>query len=340
MQKETIKTYYCSKLEEIGNYLPADRRIVVLIDSSLEEMYGTLFPYPSIGVEAREESKSFLKVEEITLRLMEMGADRGTLLLVVGGGILSDLGGFIASIYFRGIDFAYVPTTLLAQVDASIGGKCAINVSGYKNILGVVKQPCFTLFCGEFLNSLPKKEVEAGLAEMMKTFLLADRSVYFDAVDSLTGTSPFLKRISNISELLPFIKKAAEIKISVVERDPYEKGERKLLNLGHTFAHALEKLCSVSHGEGVSIGIALAAKLSVKLRLLESGEGDKILRDMEQLGLPVKSPVAPRELTEIITKDKKRDGDNIQFVLLKSIGTAVIYPISIDRLKGVLNDLS
>ena len=107
--------------------------------------------------------------------------------------------------------------------------------------------------------------------------------------------SRYLQKIMGM--LLPFIKKAAEIKISVVERDPYEKGERKLLNLGHTFAHALEKLCSVSHGEGVSIGIALAAKLSVKLRLLESSEGDKILRDMEQLGLPVKSPVAPRELT-------------------------------------------
>lgn len=340
METETIKTYYCSGLADIKGYLPKERRIIVLIDSAIQEMYGYLFPYPTIEIDASEKSKSFTKVEEITFRLMEMGADRGTFLLIVGGGILSDLGGFVASLYFRGIDCAYVPTTLLAQVDASIGGKCAINVGGFKNILGIVRQPDFTLFCGEFLNSLPKKEVEAGLAEMIKTFLLSDRAAYFDAVDTLTGTNPFLKRIASFSELLPFIKKAVEIKIMVVERDPFENGERKLLNLGHTFAHALEKLCSLSHGEAVSIGMALAAKLSVKLRLLDKSEGDKIVRDLELLGLPVKSPVPARELAQIITKDKKRDGDSIQFVLLKSIGTSVLHPISIDRLKGVLNDLS
>lgn len=340
MEKPQTKRYYCTSIREIPALIPSGRRAVVLMDRALASKCKGLFTCPVIEIESCEENKSFFMVEELTMRLIELEADRGSLLIVVGGGILSDLGGFLASIYFRGIDFGYIPTTMLSQVDASIGGKTGINVRGYKNILGVINEPSFTIFCAEFLETLPKKEIEAGIAEMLKTFILADRKTYFDAVDTLNGGNPYLKKLSSFSELMPFIRRAAEIKSEVVERDPYEKGERKLLNLGHTFAHALEKMTGISHGEAVSIGLALASKLSVKLRLLPAGEGEKIIQDLELLGMPCKSPVKPLDMIDIITKDKKRDGDTIQFILLESIGKAVIYPVTIDRLKGLLNDLS
>lgn len=337
--KETNR-YHCRRIKDIPGFIPADRRVVLLADERLKEVLAPLFPFPMITMESSEEKKSFKTIEELTVKLMDIGADRGTLLLVAGGGIVGDVGGFLASTYFRGIDYGLIPTTLLAQVDSSIGGKTAINVSGYKNILGLFNPADFTIFCSEFLDSLPRKQIYEGLAEMIKTLLIADKATYLDAVDVISGGSPYLKKLSTFSELSPFIMRVAEIKSEIVKRDPYEKGERKLLNLGHTFGHALEKLCGLSHGEAVSIGISLTAKLSVKLKLLPKSAEEKIIKDLEALGLPYISPVHPRELAEIMTKDKKKDGEAIQIILLEGIGKAVIYPLTIDRLKGLLNDLS
>lgn len=337
--KETLR-YYCKKIGEIPGFIPAERRIVILSDERLKGIFENLFPYPIITMESSEDKKCFETIEELTVKLMDTGADRGTLLLVAGGGIVGDVGGFLASTYFRGVDYGLIPTTLLAQVDSSIGGKSAINVRGYKNILGQFNPSDFTIFCSEFLDTLPKKQINEGLAEMVKTLLIADKASYLDAVDVISGGSPYLKKISAFSELFPFIKRVTEIKSEIVARDPFEKGERKLLNLGHTFGHALEKQCGISHGEAVSIGIALSAKLSSKLRLLSKSAEDKIIRDLDSLALPYIPPVHPRELAEVMTKDKKKDGEAIQLILLEGIGKAVIYPITIDRLKGLLNDLS
>lgn len=337
--KETIQ-FYCKKIKDIPDFIPAERRVIVLADNKVESALKRVLPYPFITIESSEEYKCFSTLEELTLKLMDLGADRGTLLVVAGGGVVGDMGGFLASTYYRGIDYGMIPTTLLAQVDASIGGKTAINVKGYKNILGVFNPADFTIVCSEFLDTLPRKQIDEGLAEMLKTFLISDRIAYLDAVDVISGGNPHLKRISSFSELSPFIKRAAEIKSEIVKRDPLEKGERKLLNLGHTFGHALEKLCGISHGEAVSIGLSMSAQLSVKLRLLPKTEGSKIARDLEALGLPHTSPVNPTELADIMTKDKKKDGEAIQFILLEGIGKAVIYPLTIERLKGLLNDLS
>ena len=337
--KETVQ-FYCKKIKDIPDFIPAERRVIVFADNKIESALKHILPYPFISIESSEEYKCFSTLEELTLKLMDLGADRGTLLVVAGGGIVGDMGGFLASTYYRGIDYGMIPTTLLAQVDASIGGKTAINVKGYKNILGVFNPADFTIVCSEFLDTLPRKQIDEGLAEMLKTFLISDRIAYLDAVDVISGGNPHLKKISSFSELSPFIKRAAEIKSEIVKRDPLEKGERKLLNLGHTFGHALEKLCGISHGEAVSIGLSMSAQLSVKLRLLPKTEGSKIARDLEALGLPHTSPVNPTELADIMTKDKKKDGEAIQFILLEGIGKAVIYPLTIERLKGLLNDLS
>jgi len=234
----------------------------------------------------------------------------------------------------RGVRFGYVPTTLLAQVDAAIGGKTAVNVMGYKNILGVINQPEFTIFCPEFLKSLPEKEIRAGVSELLKAFILADRDGYFNAIDTI------LEKGLNIEALWPFVQKAIAIKAEIVKTDPYEKGKRKILNLGHTFAHGLEKVTKISHGEAVSIGIVLAAKLSVNLGCLQLSEQIQIESDFKRIGLATESPVPPITLFESIIRDKKRSSNSVNFILIENIGKASAYPLEINKLEEYLNDLS
>jgi len=183
--------------------------------------------YPLI---ASENCKTLDQVVGISRWLMEQGADRSSLLLNVGGGITSDLGGFAASIYKRGIAYANLPTTLLAQVDAGIGGKTGVNLDNYKNMLGVIRQPVFTYICPELVRTLPEKEYKSGLAELLKTFLIKDAKQYHRLMFAINQKE-------SIDE---FIGKAAKIKAKIVRRDPNEKGIRRILNLGHTYGHAIE----------------------------------------------------------------------------------------------------
>lgn len=333
MADAQINIIRCSDFEEINNTFPTGRKIVVIIDSAIRDLYGKYFNYPQIVINASEQEKSFTGIEKITQQLLTLEADRGTFIVAIGGGTLTDLAGFVSSIFMRGVDFALVPTTLLAQVDAAIGGKTAINFEGFKNILGVIKQPEFTIISPVFLNSLSPKEIREGVAEMLKTFLLRDK-VSFNLCRSI-----FKKSGVTVESLgdLPF--KTAAIKASIVEKDPFEKGDRILLNLGHTFAHALEKLTGMSHGEAVGSGVVLASKLSVKLGLLSKKDSDFIAETFAYAGLPVDSPVPPASLAEFMKKDKKRDNRTIRFVLLQGIGSPVVYNIGIESLEGTLDGI-
>lgn len=334
MENCVLNLTYCTAINQINAYLPKDCNVVVIIDASIQNSFGKYFPYPQIAVKASEKSKSFKTIEEIAIKLLDLGADRSVFILSVGGGILSDMTGFLASVYMRGVRFGYVPTTLLAQVDAAVGGKTAVNVRGYKNILGVINQPEFTLFCPDFLESLPEKELKAGVAEMLKTFILADRESYFKAIELIK------EKGLDIKGLWPFIQRATQIKAEIVQEDPFEKGKRKLLNLGHTFAHALEKNIKISHGQAVSIGIVLAAKLSVKLGLLKEEDRSRIESDFLKIGLETSSPLPVSSLIDSIVRDKKRSHDKIVFIIIKEIGKADTYPLQIKKLEEYLNDLS
>ena len=334
MQSTLISLITCSSCEEIPSHFPEEKRFVVIIDSSVVDRYGSYLPHPQIKIDVSEKSKSLKEVERITALLMEREADRETVIVVVGGGVITDLGGFIASTYMRGLSFIFVPTTLLAMVDASIGGKNGVNLGVYKNIIGTFRQPQHTIICPEFLETLPEREYRAGLAEMVKSFIIADRETYFEFMNLAEESRREYRAIS------PYIFKAAKIKRAIVERDPFEKGERKLLNLGHTFAHAIELENNISHGEAVGIGIALAARLSVKLSLLEREECETIVAGLQQIGLKTTSPVKMCQVTEILKRDKKRSGNMINFVLIKKIGEAVIHPLHIDELKEILYDMS
>ena len=304
-------------------------------------------------IDASEANKTMETVESVVGDMLEAGADRNVLVLGIGGGITTDLAGFVASIYKRGVRFAFVPTTLLAQVDAAIGGKNGVNFRSYKNMIGVIRQPEFTYIYNESLKTLPQRAFLSGVAELLKTFIIADADAYNDVVGRLKAwkaneldadCSSEKAGGRSIPEIGDLAARAAEIKASIVEQDPEEHGLRRVLNLGHTFAHAIEKLSSGrwSHGEAVAVGIILAARLAESLSdkvtdsdglpfICEEGLRARLERDFKAIGLPTECPYTLKEMSDAMSKDKKAEGDRINFILPAKIGSVKIVKINIEQ---------
>ena len=294
----------------------------------------------SIALGTSEELKTMETVLAIERQLLQADATRNALLLALGGGITTDITGFVASIYKRGVRYANIPTTLLAQVDAAIGGKTGVNLDGYKNMLGSFLQPQFTYLCQEVLRTLGQRDFLAGAAELLKTFLIADGGRYKEAVRFLgfarndkSGARNDENRVRNDKELMGLIWEAAQIKAGIVERDPLEQGERAVLNLGHTFGHAIEHqalLCGddIRHGEAVAMGIIMAARLSEAMSIAENGLADTLVADFTSIGLPVQSPYPLDSLREAMEKDKKSAGGKVKFILPLKPGEVRIVPLS------------
>ncbi len=279
------------------------------------------------ALDTSEKAKDMATVLDLCSWLLEAGADRSSLLLAVGGGITTDLAGFAACIYRRGIRFAFVPTTLLAQVDAAIGGKTGVNFLDFKNMLGVIRQPEFTFECAQVLRTLPRRDFLSGAAELLKTFLIDNTGNAYEKAVAL------LSAPADSATLQTLIAAAAKVKAGIVSRDEQERGERRCLNLGHTFAHAIEHEArqaglDVAHGEAVAVGILLAARLSEAMGLAPKGLAARLETDWTACGLPTGVPFDPATLTSAMTKDKKAEGDTIHFVLLSSIGQVEIRKIS------------
>ena len=286
-------------------------------------------------LDASEKAKDMATVLDLCSWLLEAGADRSSLLLAVGGGITTDLAGFAACIYRRGIRFAFVPTTLLAQVDAAIGGKTGVNFLDFKNMLGVIRQPEFTFECAQVLRTLPRRDFLSGAAELLKTFLIDNTGNAYEKAVAL------LSAPADSATLQTLIAAAAKVKAGIVSRDEQERGERRCLNLGHTFAHAIEHEArqaglDVTHGEAVAVGILLAARLSEAMGLAPKGLAARLEADWTACGLPTGVPFDPATLTAAMTKDKKAEGDTIHFVLLSSIGQVEIRKISASEATALL----
>lgn len=281
-------------------------------------------------IEATESNKIVDTVLGICRWLLEQGADRKAFVLGVGGGITTDISGFAASIYKRGVRFGFLPTTLLSQVDAAIGGKNGVNLDSYKNMLGIIRQPEMTFICPEVLETLSEKEITSGAAELLKTFIIRnDNGNYEKAVQTL---SEWQKSSGSLSGLGSLVGAAAQVKADIAGRDPNEHGERRLLNLGHTFAHAIEKNSKekIAHGHAVAMGIILAARLSEALGLAQNGFADSLEADFKSCGLPTECPFSVKELADAMRKDKKADGDIIHFVLPLAIGKVETRDLSVD----------
>ena len=342
-----IKEDYSGLREAIGAFCPD--RIFVVCDRAVAHLVPRLgLDAAVVELEASEEKKSLRTVEEICRALLEGGADRKSFVLALGGGIISDMAGFAASIYMRGIRFAYVPTTLLAMTDAAIGGKTGVNFLSYKNILGSFTEPCFTWMAAASLEGLPRREVLSGAAEMLKSFIIDNvDGTYSTALEFFrTASLPERCDAATAARLLPLARAAAGVKAGIVSRDFRESGERKLLNLGHSFAHAIEHLAQtgadgnvgISHGEAVSMGIVLAARLSCALGYAPKGFDSSLEADFAAAGLRVKCPYAPRQLVQAMSRDKKAEAGTLSFVLMRGMSDVFVEKLEPAKAMSLLNE--
>lgn len=275
-----------------------------------------------------EKAKNIETVQKIWNAMKDAGLDRKSLVINLGGGVIGDMGGFTASTYMRGIDFLQIPTTLLSQIDASVGGKTGIDFAGVKNLIGTFNQPVGVIIDVETLQTLPKRELISGFGEMIKHGLIAD----IDYFEKVTGKHP---EDFSQEELVDLITRSCEIKKAIVEQDETESGKRKLLNFGHTIGHAIESLSletdqSLLHGEAVSIGMVAEAKISQLQNLISEEDLEKIKKTLHATGLPTSlqdHEVAKQSHETILQKmqsDKKNERGQINFTLLSSIGKAII----------------
>ena len=303
------------------------KSIYVIYDRNVESFALKLAEgRPAYAITSDEEHKTMDTVLELCRWLLAQGADRDAQVWAVGGGVTTDLVGFAASIYKRGVRYANFPTTLLSQVDAGIGGKTGVNLDGYKNMIGVTRFPVFTRILPEVLQSLPPRELRSGAAEMLKTFLIDNKGGRYEkAVKVLSDPRP------DYHALAPLIEAAAAIKRKIVEQDPYEENLRRCLNLGHTYAHAIEwyqhthgTADPMTHGEAVAVGIVQAALLSERLGVCQAGLAERLRADLAACGLPTDLPCPEAELEPALWKDKKAEKGILHFVLIKKIGKVII----------------
>jgi 3-dehydroquinate synthase len=298
-------------IRNVEKYLPGSS-VFIISDKNVTGFHNDKFPdFPLFVVEPGEQSKEFPVMATIWQWLLEQGADRSSFILAVGGGVVCDIAGFVAATYMRGVPFGFVATTLLAQVDASVGGKNGINLYGYKNIIGTFTQPQFVICDTSLLSTLPEDEFISGMAEVIKHAAIRDREKF----DYLLVNQTALKRRDE-DAVNHIVARSVQIKAAVVQADELEKGERRLLNFGHTWGHAIEKVSKVAHGQAVAVGMVFAANLSVVQGFLDPEERDKIMDLLQSYGLAVFAEIDNQLVFDAMLKDKKRDNQNIHFVLL------------------------
>jgi len=322
-------------LDNLHRYVAVEN-IIVITDTRIAEIYGKRFPpCKMITIGMGESIKTLKTVENIYRQLLAFGADRSTFLVGIGGGIVCDITGFVASTFMRGLRFGYVATTLLSQVDASVGGKNGVNFQGYKNIVGVFNQPEFVICDLSLLRTLPDREISCGFAEIVKHGAIADAEMF--AYMEVNAARALSLDLSIIEKL---VYESVRIKAAVVNRDEFEKGERRKLNFGHTFGHAVEKTTGISHGEAVSVGMVIAAAVSEAKGLLKNADTKRLQRLLQDLALPTRIEVDAGRVWDALQKDKKREGDTIHFVLLEQLGRTVVQRLSMEDIRVGLQYLT
>jgi 3-dehydroquinate synthase len=274
-----------------------------------------------------ERTKSLSQAGRLYDALLEAGADRGSAIVALGGGVVGDLAGFVAATLLRGIPVVQVPTSLLAMVDSSVGGKTGVNVKRGKNLVGAFHQPRLVWIDAATLTTLPLRQLRAGLAEVVKHAAIRD----VDLFARLEAEAESLGKVEAPERWVPILARNCEIKAAVVEADEREAGVRMLLNFGHTLGHAVEALAryrGVLHGEGVAMGMAYAARHSERLGLAEDGTAERLIGLLERLGLPTALPAHPRKAyLGALAVDKKKRDSRIHFVALRAIGSAETVPL-------------
>ncbi len=329
---QTVSNYFdasFSDLKEIYDH----KKVIIITEEHIFNLHAAKFEgFKVLLVEGQEKNKNQATINFIIDKLLEFNIDKQWLIVGVGGGVITDMVGYVASIFKRGIKLGLVPTTVLAMTDAAIGGKNGINVGNYKNMVGTTYRPLFILYDYSFLETLPKEEWVNGFAEIIKHACIKDEDMFYELEKN--NIDFYIKNKIVASEL---IERNAAIKTNVVVADEFEKADRFQLNFGHTFGHAIENLYNLPHGSAVSIGMVMAAKVSEEINNFESVLVDRLKQLLLQYELPVTQKLDNTAVLELLVKDKKRAGDTINFVLLNRIGEGTVKQLSFQNIESLLD---
>jgi 3-dehydroquinate synthase len=326
----SVTQLYTGEYFSLLKNISAPTTTVLITDENVFAAHQRKFKgWRTIVIKAGEKFKVQATVNSIIQQLIDLGCERNFTLVGVGGGVVTDITGFVASIYMRGVKFGFVPTSLLCMVDASIGGKNGIDVGPYKNIAGTINQPSFILHDIAFLSSLPGQEFSNGFAEIIKHAVIKDARMFRELEQHDAGFY-----MNKKGELSALVRKNALLKFKTVLADEFEKGDRKLLNFGHTLGHAIENVYRLSHGQAISVGMAFAAKLSSELTAF-TDEG-RLVNLLEKYGLPFHHTYNNNKVIDVLKMDKKKESDQVNFILLEKIGKAVIKKVSLENIYRAL----
>lgn len=342
-----LERSFSTLADELSVFFEGHRKICIVTDSNVAEYHlkaveEALRPFcskvSSFIFVAGEENKSLDTVRDLYETLIKGHFDRSDLLIALGGGVVGDLTGYTAATYLRGIDFVQIPTSLLAQVDSSIGGKTGVDFDQYKNMVGAFHQPRLVFINLNTLNTLPKRQYLSGIGEIIKHGLIKDKD-YYQWLQ--THSAPIMDKNMEVCEEM--ITRSCRIKQEVVERDPLEKGERALLNFGHTLGHAVEKLLRFTyfHGECVSVGMVGALSISFKRGYITEEDFSSFCDTLKKFELPVKVPgLKQRDILNTVKHDKKMDAGKLKFILLSRVGRAYIEEnVTDDELAEAIKEL-
>jgi shikimate kinase / 3-dehydroquinate synthase len=336
MQKKTyqfsskkVSCYFDSDCSFLDKLVDRNHSIMIM-DENVYSLHQKKFKgWKTIVIRAGEKFKTQATVDYVLEQLIQMQADRKSFLIGVGGGVVTDITGFVASIYMRGVAFGFVPSTVLAMVDASIGGKNGIDIGLYKNLVGLIRQPEFLLYDSSLLRTLPEKEWINGFAEIIKHACIKDAALFRE----LEKNNVVFYR-KNKAVLSKLIRRNVMIKSAIVQKDEFEKNERRLLNFGHTLGHAIENLYQMPHGHAISVGMVAAALLSEEFNgFKDTGRMTGLL---EKYGLPTRVDFDFRKAFELIRLDKKKEQRSINYVLLKQIGQGTVKAVPFKELEKMI----
>lgn len=326
-------SYYFDASFSFLEQIVSQEKTILITDANVFAAQPAVFEgWKTIVIKAGEEYKQQAAVDFIIQQLIEKEADRNSFIVGVGGGVVTDITGYAASVYMRGLRFGFVPTTILAMVDASIGGKNGVDVGPYKNLVGLIKQPEFLLFDYSLLQTLPQAEWVNGFAEVIKHACIKDAAL-FASLETNT-----LENFQSDREMLAqLIEKNVQIKTAVVVADEFEKGDRKLLNFGHTMGHAIENIYQLPHGHAVAVGMMAACTFSELLNQLDAGEKERIKELIEKYQLTSSIVFDKEKVWNLLKMDKKRASHEMNFILLNKIGEAVVRPIPMVQLENLIS---
>ena len=324
--------YFDASFSILGRLFDKKNSIIITDEHLYKSQPSKFKGWNCIVLKPGEAYKVQATADAIVEQLIKMEADRKTILIGVGGGVITDITGYVASVFMRGLKFGFVPTSLLAMVDASIGGKNGIDVGVYKNMVGIIRQPTFLLYDVSLLSTLPDAEWRCGFAEIIKHACIKDAAM-FSLVEKYDLAS-FQKSKKLIAAL---VERNAKIKIKVVQHDEFELGERKLLNFGHTLGHALENQYELSHGQAVSIGMTYASHIAEQLTNFK--QADRVVQLIQRYGLPTYARFDNKKVFAVLKMDKKRVRKDINFILINKIGSGLIQSIPLNKLEKIIQDL-